>query len=66
MTCRETVRLICEYLECRLSRPVEWLVQRHLSHCDDCRLVLQAAQKTLEVDFDGDEHVKPERRARVA
>ena len=53
MTCRETVRLICEYLEGRLSPSVANVVSRHLARCADCHLVLEAAQQTLDVYFDG-------------
>lgn len=65
MTCRETIRLICEYLEGRLSPSVDASIQRHLSHCRDCHAVLQAAQKTLEVYFDR-EASEPHRTAQVA
>jgi len=52
MTCRETVRLICEYLEGRLSSSVASAVSRHVDHCANCHLVLQAAQQTLDAYFD--------------
>jgi len=52
MTCRETVRLICEYLEGRLSPSVAAVVSRHLECCANCHLVLEAAQQTLDVYFD--------------
>ena len=64
MTCRETVRLICEYLEGRLSPSVAAVVTRHVGHCKNCHLVLQAAQQTLEVYFDGRQEVP--KAARVA
>jgi hypothetical protein len=66
MTCRETVRLICEYLEGRLSPLVEKSVQRHLGQCQNCHLVLETAEKTLAVYFDGEGHFAPHRKARVA
>ena len=53
MTCRETVRLICEYLEGRLSPSVASVVSRHIDRCPNCRLVLEAAQQTLDAYFDG-------------
>jgi hypothetical protein len=53
MTCRETVRLICEYLEGRLSPNVAAVVSGHIDCCANCHLVLQAAQQTLDVYFDG-------------
>jgi anti-sigma factor RsiW len=53
MTCRETVRLICEYLEGRLSPGVADIVSRHIDRCSNCHMVLQAAQQTLDAYFDG-------------
>jgi Putative zinc-finger len=53
MTCRETVRLICEYLEGRLSPSVAAVVTGHIDRCSNCHLVLQAAQQTLDAYFDG-------------
>ena len=51
MTCRDTIHLICWYLEGRLSKPVETEIQAHLSGCTDCRLVLDAAMNTLDRYF---------------
>jgi hypothetical protein len=63
MTCRETVRLICEYLEGRLSPSVATAVSRHVDDCANCHLVLEAAQQTLDAYFDGHREAP---RARVA
>jgi predicted anti-sigma-YlaC factor YlaD len=52
MTCKATVRLICEYLEGRLTPQVGSEVQRHLAVCNHCRVVFDAATRTLEVYFD--------------
>ena len=52
ITCKATIRLICEYLEGRLAPEVGSEVQRHLSCCDNCRTVFDAASLTLEVYFD--------------
>ena len=52
MTCKATIRLICEYLEGRLTPEVASEVQRHLSGCSNCRTVFDAAALTLEVYFD--------------
>ena len=47
MDCRDTVHLICWYLERKLSPSVEGEIERHLNGCRECRLVLEAASKTL-------------------
>ena len=52
MTCKDTIRLICEYLQGRLTCQVAGEVQRHLGLCNNCRTVFDAATRTLEVYFD--------------
>lgn len=52
MTCKETIRVICEYLEGRLSPSVALAVRRHLSECGDCCIVHDAAERTLAIYFD--------------
>jgi predicted anti-sigma-YlaC factor YlaD len=51
MSCRDTIHLICMYLEGKLSPSVQAEIERHLSGCPDCRLVLEAATTTLERYF---------------
>jgi predicted anti-sigma-YlaC factor YlaD len=51
MSCRDTIHLICWYLEGRLSPVVEGEIKRHLEACSDCRLVLEAAVNTLDCYF---------------
>ena len=64
MTCKATIRLICEYLEGRLAPQVASEVQRHLGQCGNCRTVFDAAALTLEVYFDRgvDSEVTPQTR----
>ena len=70
MTCKETIRIICEYLEGTLARPVATAVQHHITRCRNCRLVHETARQTLEAYFDKDvalrsHHAHPH-HARVA
>jgi len=51
MSCRDTIHLICWYLEQRLSPTVEHEINVHLGECADCRLVMEAAIKTLDHYF---------------
>jgi len=51
MSCRDTIHLICWYLEGRLSNSVEGEIKRHLQSCPDCHLVLEAAINTLDHYF---------------
>jgi hypothetical protein len=48
MACRDTVHLICWYLEGKLSPSVECEIEWHLNRCRDCRLILEAATKSLD------------------
>jgi predicted anti-sigma-YlaC factor YlaD len=66
MTCKATIRLICEYLEGRLAPEVAGEVQRHLSFCQNCRTVFDAAALTLEVYFDREMEPVSNDRSRVA
>ena len=51
MSCKDTIHLICWYLEGRLSSSVEVEIKRHLENCSDCHLVLDAAINTLDRYF---------------
>lgn len=51
MSCKDTIHLICWYLEGRLSTSVEGEIKRHLESCSDCHLVLDAAINTLDRYF---------------
>jgi hypothetical protein len=51
MSCRDTIHLICWYLEGRLSKSVETEIARHLEACSDCHLVFDAAMNTLDLYF---------------
>jgi predicted anti-sigma-YlaC factor YlaD len=51
MSCRDTIHLICWYLEGRLSTSVECEIKHHLENCSDCHMVLEAAVNTLDRYF---------------
>ena len=51
MSCRDTIHLICWYLEGKLSAQVEGEIRKHLAQCPDCHLVLDAANATLDRYF---------------
>jgi anti-sigma factor RsiW len=51
MSCRDTIHLICLYLEGKLSPGVASEIQKHLEHCADCHLVMDAAINTLDRYF---------------
>ncbi len=67
VTCKETIRLICEYLDGKLVSSVDRDIKAHLDQCKDCRMVLEAARRTLKIDFDTvPSSSSPQRRSRVA
>ena len=55
MSCRDTIHLICWYLEGRLSSSVEAEIRRHLETCADCHMVLEAAVNTLDRYFNSEQ-----------
>ena len=55
MSCRDTIHLICWYLEGKLSPSVSKDIQEHLESCSNCQLVLKAATNTLDQYFESRE-----------
>jgi len=51
MSCRDTIHLICWYLEGKLSPSVSTDIEQHLGSCANCRVVLSAATSTLDQYF---------------
>jgi hypothetical protein len=51
MSCKDTIHLICWYLERKLSPSVESEIERHLGECRDCHLVFETANTTLDRYF---------------
>jgi hypothetical protein len=66
MSCRDTIHLICWYLEGRLSTSVEDEIKRHLEACSDCHLVLDAAINTLDRYFHSERAAVAEATFRAA
>jgi hypothetical protein len=66
MSCKDTIHLICWYLEGRLSTSVEGEIKRHLETCSDCHLVLDAAINTLERYFNSERTAGAQAGSRAA
>ena len=66
MSCRDTIHLICWYLEGKLSPSVRREIERHLGACPDCHLVLKAATNTLDRYFGEPEPVTVESATEAA
>jgi hypothetical protein len=52
MTCRDTIHLICWYLEGKLAPTVSKDIEDHLGVCSNCQVVLKAATSTLDHYFE--------------
>jgi predicted anti-sigma-YlaC factor YlaD len=59
MNCRDTIHLICWYLEGKLAPSVSRDIESHLADCSNCRLVLKAATSTLDHYFEPAKNVDP-------
>ncbi len=51
MSCKDTIHLICWYLEGKLSSSVAQDIEAHVAHCTNCQHVLSAATTTLDQYF---------------
>ncbi len=58
MSCKDTIHLICWYLEGKLSPSVSKDIEQHLVSCANCQVVLTAATSTLDQYFES--HHDPE------
>ncbi len=63
MSCRDTIHLICMYLEGKLSEGVQLEIERHLDSCADCQLVLDAATTTLDRYFEQPKNLRDSQAA---
>ncbi|SRR5216684_668171 len=66
MSCRDTIHLICWYLEGKLSPTVEREIETHIRECADCHLVLEAATNTLDRYFGEPTVLEPETNPQAA
>jgi len=47
--CKDVIREISDYLDGELDLALLAELQRHLEHCEDCRLVVDTTKKTIQV-----------------
>lgn len=66
MTCKAAVSMICNYLEDTLSPNAGRALGQHLEQCKNCTLVVDAAQRTLEIYFDREDDAVMTSRLRAA
>ena len=49
MACKNVIRQLSDYLDGQLDAALAADLQRHLEHCEDCRLVVDTTRKTIEI-----------------
>jgi anti-sigma factor RsiW len=49
MRCRQVIDKISEYIDGELDPELALELERHLAHCEDCRIVVDTAHKTVEI-----------------
>ncbi len=49
MKCRGVIRELSDYLDGELDAGAQADLERHLEHCDDCRLVVDTTKKTIQI-----------------
>ncbi|MGH9815196.1 MAG: anti-sigma factor family protein [Candidatus Acidiferrales bacterium] len=47
MKCKDVIRELSDYLDGDIAREVVAEVERHMQHCEDCRLVVDTTRKTI-------------------
>jgi len=49
LNCQKVVRELSGYLDGELDAGARADLERHLEHCDDCRLVVDTTKKTIQI-----------------
>ncbi len=49
MNCRGVIRELSNYLDAELDAAARADLERHLSACEDCRLVVDTTKKTIQI-----------------
>jgi anti-sigma factor (TIGR02949 family) len=47
--CREVIRELSSYLDGQLTPDAMAELDRHLGHCEDCRVVVDTVRKTIDI-----------------
>lgn len=49
MNCKGLIRELSNYIDGELDPTVKAALERHLEHCEDCRLVVDTTRKTVKI-----------------
>ena len=66
MNCRGVIRELSNYIDGALDPLIVQELERHLSHCDDCKMLLDQTRKTIDIFCDSKRvELTNEARARI-
>ena len=66
MKCKDVIRELGDYLDGAADAALLAEIQRHLEHCEDCRLMVDTTRKTIEVFCDSEPApLEPDVRSRL-
>ena len=54
MKCKDVVLELSNYLDKEVDAATVAEIERHLSHCEDCRLVVDTTRKTIQLYCDSE------------
>lgn len=49
MNCQNIIRELTDYLDGEMSPAMKAELEKHLTDCDDCRMVVDSTRKTIEI-----------------
>ena len=49
MNCRGIVKELSNYLDEALDSTLKATIEKHLEHCDDCRVVVDTTKRTIQI-----------------
>ncbi len=52
MNCKSVIREISDYIDGELDLAVKQEIERHLAHCEECKMVVDQTRMTVEIFCD--------------
>lgn len=49
MNCKNIIKELSNYLDEALDTNLQATIERHLEHCEDCRIVVDTTKKTIQI-----------------
>jgi anti-sigma factor RsiW len=60
LNCKGVIFEISNYIDGELDLPVKQELERHLDHCEDCKMVVDQTRQTVEIFCDSKPVVLPD------